>query len=143
MRRLTAGILLVLALLAGACPARADKATSFTYTLNEKRRHVRTQDAYLPDKTITTLGLAKPSDLFFAADGSLYITEINTIPGSLAFYLWEKTGEGLPYRALIDRMVDLALKAYQEKERAVTSFQSDIIASALKRQASGSKGGKT
>ena len=69
MRRLTAGILLVLALLAGACPARADKATSFTYTLNEKRRHVRTQDAYLPDKTITTLGLAKPSDLFFAADG--------------------------------------------------------------------------
>ena len=75
MKRLTAGILLVLALLAGACSARADKATSYTYTLNEKGRHVRTQDAYLPDKTITTLGLAKPSDLFFASDGHLYIAD--------------------------------------------------------------------
>jgi len=88
-------------------------------------------------------GVVRVDFMMDRADGSLYITEINTIPGSLAFYLWEKTGEGLPYRALIDRMVDLALKAYQEKERAVTSFQSDIIASALKRQASGSKGGKT
>ena len=76
-----------------------------------------------------------------ASDG-LYITEINTIPGSLAFYLWEKTGEGLSYRKLIDRMVDYAMKAYGEKDRNITSFQSDIISKALKRQVSGIKGAK-
>ncbi|MGI6234204.1 MAG: D-alanine--D-alanine ligase, partial [Christensenellales bacterium] len=75
-------------------------------------------------------------------DGTLYITEINTIPGSLAFYLWEKTGEGLSYRALIDRLVDCAFAAYAEKDRLVTSFQSDIIASAIARRQSGAKGGK-
>ena len=74
--------------------------------------------------------------------GGLFITEINTIPGSLAFYLWEKTGEGLHYRKLIDRLVAYALKAYEEKERNITSFQSDVIVSAIARQSSGTKGAK-
>lgn len=74
--------------------------------------------------------------------GGLFITEINTIPGSLAFYLWEKTGEGIQYRKLIDRLVAYALKAYEEKERNITSFQSDVIASAISRQSSGAKGTK-
>ena len=54
-----------------------------------------------------------------------YITEINTIPGSLAFYLWTETG--LPYKQLIDTMVDCALKAQQEKDRNSFAFVSDIL----------------
>lgn len=55
--------------------ALANKATSYTYTLDQKWRYVRTQDAYLPDKTITTLNLNKPADLFFDDEGILYIAD--------------------------------------------------------------------
>lgn len=55
--------------------AAANKATSHTYTLDQKHRLVRTQDAYLPDKTVTTLGLNKPADLFITRMGLLYIAD--------------------------------------------------------------------
>ena len=37
-------------------PVAASQATSYTYTLDDQEELVRTQDAYLPDRTITTLG---------------------------------------------------------------------------------------
>ena len=55
--------------------ALANKATSYTYTLDNKQHLVRTQDAYLPDKTITDLGLSKPADLFMRTDGCLVIAD--------------------------------------------------------------------
>ena len=69
-----------------------------------------------------------------------YITEINTIPGSLAFYLWQETG--LPYGRLIDEMVDCALRAYREKERNSFAFTSDILSGVQLGGAKGAKGGK-
>jgi hypothetical protein len=55
--------------------ASASQATSYTYTLNEKGYFTRTQDAYLPDKTITDLGLLEPDDLFVDKDNMLYIAD--------------------------------------------------------------------
>ncbi|MBR1585100.1 MAG: D-alanine--D-alanine ligase [Clostridia bacterium] len=69
--------------------------------------------------------------------GSHYITEINTIPGSLAFYLWQATG--LNYTRLIDEMVACAMKAYAEKERNSFAFTSDILSGV---QLGGKTGGK-
>jgi len=67
-----------------------------------------------------------------------YITEINTIPGSLAYYLWAETGVNYP--ALIDEMVDCALRAHQEKERNSFAFTSDILSGVV--IGGGKKGGK-
>ena len=67
-----------------------------------------------------------------------YITEINTIPGSLAYYLWAETG--LPYDQLIDEMVKYALRAFQEKERNSFAYSSDILSGAV--LGGGKKGGK-
>ena len=70
-----------------------------------------------------------------------YITEINTIPGSLAFYLWAESG--LPYGRLIDEMVECALRAHREKERNSFAFSSDILSGvALGGKAGGKTGGK-
>jgi len=69
-----------------------------------------------------------------------YITEINTIPGSLAYYLWQETG--LPYSRLIDEMVDCAMRAYKEKERNSFAFTSDILSGVQLGGAKGAKGGK-
>ena len=66
----------------------------------------------------------------------LYITEINTIPGSLSFYLWENAG--MRYAELIDRLVSCAEKAHADKNRANYAFTSDI----LKGVSFGSKGTK-
>ena len=66
-----------------------------------------------------------------------YITEINTIPGSLAYYLWAETG--LPYSQLIDEMVDCALRAFAEKKRNSFAFSSDILPGVV---LGGKKGGK-
>ena len=75
--------------------------------------------------------------LDFMLDGEkVYVMEINTIPGSLSFYLWEPMG--VSYAKLIDKMVELALRAHAEKNRAVFAFDSDL----LNQCALGQKGGK-
>lgn len=56
---------------------------------------------------------------------AFYITEINTIPGSLAYYLWAESG--VDYAALIDRMVTCALNAQKEKDDNSFAFKSDIL----------------
>lgn len=93
-------------------------------------------------KALDCKGVVRVDFMMDEATGGLYITEINTIPGSLAFYLWDKTGEGLPYRKLIDRLVDLAFEAHRQKDRGTSSFQSEIISMALSNEQSGAKGSK-
>lgn len=55
----------------------------------------------------------------------LYLNEINTIPGSLSFYLWEPIG--IPYSELLDRMIQLALKRSREENSIVYSFDTNIL----------------
>ena len=66
--------------------------------------------------------------------GAVYINEVNTIPGSLSFYLWEPAGKSFP--ALLDDLIRLALKRYRRKERTIYSYASNILAQ------KGFKGGK-
>lgn len=72
MSGLFAAFLLILQL---PLNARADEATSYTYMLDEDGYFVRTQDAYLPDRTITGLGLKTPDDLFIDENNILYIAD--------------------------------------------------------------------
>lgn len=71
----TLALLLVLLASLQATSAFAVQATSFTYTVDDTMTLVRTQDAYLPDKTISSLGLNSPEDLFFDDSGLLYIAD--------------------------------------------------------------------
>ncbi len=81
-------------------------------------------------------GVVRIDYMFDRATEQVFITEINTIPGSLAFYLWE--AKGVKYPALIDRMVDCARRAHEEKNSRNYAFTSDI----LKSYAGGTKGAK-
>ena len=62
-----------------------------------------------------------------------YICEINTIPGSLAFYLWEPMGT--LYKQLLDEMIVYAYRDRAERTASVFSYDSEI----LSKQTSGSK----
>ena len=56
----------------------------------------------------------------------VYLNEINTIPGSLAFYLWEP--KGVKYTELLERMINLAQKRYRQNEKISYSFDTNILA---------------
>ena len=85
-------------------------------------------------------GVVRIDYMFDAEQEALYITEINTIPGSLAFYLWENAGTS--YGSLIDKMIEYAFVAHDEKNAANYAFTSDILKSAVI-GSKGSKGSKT
>jgi len=70
-------------------------------------------------------GVVRIDYMFDRVSEELYITEINTIPGSLAFYLWENAG--MPYKKLIDKMIEYAEKAHADKNKANYAFTSDIL----------------
>ncbi len=70
-------------------------------------------------------GVVRIDFMFDSASQTLYITEINTIPGSLAFYLWE--AGGMPYSQLIDEMVCCAMEAQQDKDDSNYAYSSDIL----------------
>ena len=64
----------------------------------------------------------------------VYVNEINTIPGSLSYYLWE--AGGLSFEALIDRLMKLAFKRRRAEEGKTLSFAQNIFA-----MGGGTKGG--
>ncbi|MBO6147060.1 MAG: D-alanine--D-alanine ligase [Lachnospiraceae bacterium] len=74
------------------------------------------------------------------SNGSLYLNEINTIPGSLSFYLWEPTG--MPYGRLLDRLIDLAVKRRRDEEKVTFSFETNILNQSSLKGLKGSKGSK-
>lgn len=62
----------------------------------------------------------------FLYDGNnIYINEINTIPGSLAFYLWE--GAGIPFKDLISRIIELAEIQHEQRKANITSYDIDLL----------------
>ena len=102
----------------------------------EKREEVRS----LAVKAFKALGCNGVARIDFMIDedtGKLYFNEINTIPGSLAFYLWEPLG--ISYKEQLDRMIKLALKRARTEEGITFSFDTNILNSA---SLGGSKGGK-
>jgi len=67
-------------------------------------------------------GVARVDFLIDTKSGDIWVNEINTIPGSLSFYLWSHVG--LSYTQLLNRLVELAMK--RERENASLSYSFDI-----------------
>ena len=65
----------------------------------------------------------------------VYINELNTIPGSLAFYLFEATG--MPYRELLDRLVSLGFSRQRKKNNLMFTLETNLLSQA---QGFGAKG---
>lgn len=82
-------------------------------------------------------GVARIDFMIDEETGKFYYNEINTIPGSLAFYLWEALG--MKYKEQLDRMIELALKRVREEAAVTYSFDTNILSGAV---LGGSKAGK-
>lgn len=76
-------------------------------------------------KVLNCNGVARIDFMIDKETNELYVNEINTIPGSLAFYLWEPVG--VKYDELLDRMIKLALKRERELSEVSFSFDTNIL----------------
>jgi D-alanine-D-alanine ligase len=79
-------------------------------------------------KAIDCAGLARVDFLIDKSTGALYMNEINTMPGftSISMYpkLWEATG--ISYPDVIERLVDLAIDRFNDKEKTQSEYKSTL-----------------
>jgi D-alanine-D-alanine ligase len=93
---------------------------------------------FLAGETFRVLSCHGVSRIDFMIDRKtrdIYVNEINTIPGSLSFYLWEATG--IKFDELMDKLVQLALKRKREMGMKTVSYDQNIFS-----LGKGLKGGK-
>lgn len=77
-------------------------------------------------RVLSCHGVSRVDVMIDKSDGQIYVNEINTIPGSLSFYLWEATG--LPFPRLMDTLVELAVKRQRELAQKTVSYDQNIFA---------------
>lgn len=75
-------------------------------------------------------GVVRVDYMMDKESGELYVCEINTIPGSFAFYLFEPAG--LSFRHLVDKLVEYAHEALVQKNDSTFAYDSKILDKALK-----------
>jgi len=76
-------------------------------------------------RAIDGRGTARMDFLIHQDTGEIYLNEINTMPGSLAFYLWQETG--LSAREVVDKLVKLAQDAAADKRGNTYDYQTSLI----------------
>ena len=91
-------------------------------------------------KAIGANGVVRIDFMIDTATDTVYANEINTIPGSLAFYLWEATG--VKYTQLIDRMIELAFRRQRGRENITYTIDTNILSGVSFGGAKGAKGAK-
>ncbi len=90
-------------------------------------------------KAIGASGVVRIDFLFDTDTNKVYANEINTIPGSLAFYLWEATG--LKYTDMLDRLVEIAFRRQRNRDNLTFTIDTNIL-SGVSFGSKGSKGAK-
>ncbi len=90
-------------------------------------------------KCIDASGVVRIDYLLNDKTGEVYVNEINTIPGSLAFYLWEASG--IKYPELLDRLISLAFKRQRNRDNLTFTVKTNIL-SGVSFGSKGSKGSK-
>ena len=83
-------------------------------------------------------------DFMMNKNGEIFFNEINTMPGSLAFYLWEKTclpagRVVLTFPKLVAKLVELAVADFNAKQGLITTFESNILSSFASNSLKGAK----
>lgn len=76
-------------------------------------------------KVLGTSGNARIDFMINSKTNKVYINEINSIPGSLAFYLWEEVS--VSFTDLLDEMINIGIKDYKKRSAKIHSFDSNIL----------------
>lgn len=91
-------------------------------------------------KAVDGRGIARIDYLARPEENAIYLNEINTMPGSLAFYLWRE--DGYTAADLVQKLVQLAREADAEKRRNIYDYETNLVDVASRRGIKGSKSAK-
>ena len=109
----------------------SNKKTPGTKTMRnllKKDESLRDELESLATKAFTSIDAAGNArvDLLVSKDtGKIYINEINTIPGSVAFYLWEP--KGYSFKDLITKMLEIAQAVDTMRKETVYSYDAELF----------------
>lgn len=78
-------------------------------------------------KALNASGVCRIDFLLDAKNEQVYVNEINTIPGSLSYYLWEASGLSFP--KLLDKLIKQALQRYRRQQNFIHSYDTNILQS--------------
>lgn len=76
-------------------------------------------------RVLNLSGVCRIDFLIDSKSNKIYVNEPNTIPGSLSFYLWDKTDKTYP--ELLDEMITIAIKNYKAKSKKTITFDTNIL----------------
>ena len=76
-------------------------------------------------KATNSKGVVRIDFLIDEISGKVYANEINTIPGSFAFYLWQKSS--ITFDKLIDKLIEIALMEHRHKQTLTNKFSSSVL----------------
>ncbi len=76
-------------------------------------------------KALDGCGVARIDFFVNQKTNQFWINEVNSPPGSLAFYLWEKSG--VSFKELLDRMVSDGLKRFQDRSKTQYTLESGLL----------------
>ena len=85
-------------------------------------------------------GIVRIDFLVKPDEGAVFLNEMNTMPGSLSFYLWRETD--MTDAQVVDHLVKLARDAYADKRRNMYDYKTNLVEVAAGRGLKGSKGTK-
>ncbi len=77
-------------------------------------------------KILGCSGVARIDFMIDMEDNSIYVNEINTIPGALSYYLWEATDKS--FEKELDELIENAFKRKREREKRTYSYNQNILA---------------
>ncbi len=93
--------------------------------LNEKLRKEVETIAIKAFKALGTSGNARIDFLIDEKANKVYINEINSIPGSLAFYLWD--AKDVNFSQVLDDMINIGIKDFKKRIGKTHSFETNIL----------------
>lgn len=76
-------------------------------------------------KTFGASGVARLDFLVNSDTKKVYFNEINTIPGSFSFYLWEKSQ--ISFKQLVEELIDISVKNHQQKNGRIQSYETNLL----------------
>ncbi|HVF54018.1 MAG TPA: D-alanine--D-alanine ligase family protein [Actinomycetota bacterium] len=86
-------------------------------------------------KAVGASGVARVDSFVNTDTGETWVMEINTVPGSFSFYLWEASG--LPFADLMDELIDIAKERAQARADLMFTFDSELLKQTPKGKARG------
>lgn len=76
-------------------------------------------------EAVGAAGVARVDSFVDESSNETWVMEINTVPGSFSFYLWEESGT--TFEALMDILVDIAVKTHAKKSELMFTFDSGML----------------